>query len=185
MLSSMRGSRTSQIMPALSRHIRPRRGVLSQLRLAVPGVARSARILALKQLLTGTMALCSHYERHPWQIADGNVYRIHYMFNTHHNEQQALANLLLRRIAALQGFPVAHEPEGLDLDPDQIDAEDTPARLSQLLAAHESLLTQAAETTALEKGDGSPYDLTVEEVIRINELHVWALSYLPPVHNCG
>ncbi|MFF4842818.1 ferritin-like domain-containing protein [Streptomyces collinus] len=57
-------------------------------------------------------------------------------------------------------------------------AEEVPAMLSRLLAAHETILTDAHDAAARtgRSGDDGTNDLLVSQVVRTGELHAWFLA---------
>jgi len=136
---------------------------------------------ALNEILADTTILYALYKKHHWNVAGPTFYQLHLLFDKHAEEQLELIDLLAERVQALGGVSVGdprHAAELTTVDRPPDGAEDTPAMLTRLLRAHETIIgkvREAIETTETSKDWGSN-DLLMGDVLRRHELQVWFLS---------
>jgi starvation-inducible DNA-binding protein len=150
------------------------------------GLARNARaecVALLNQILADTMTLRDLYEKHHWQTSGSTFYQLHLMFDTHHDEQEALIDAVAERIQTLGGVSIAmaadvSETTALVRPPR--DREEPAQQLARLVDAHERVLysVRAAARRASALGDDGTNDLLVSEVIRTNEKQAWFVQEL-------
>jgi starvation-inducible DNA-binding protein len=156
-------------------------GHLVKLPIALSDTACREAVENLNQLLADTITLRDLYKKHHWQVAGPTFYQLHLLFDKHHDEQDALVDLLAERIQLLGGVSVAmaHDVAEATLIPRPPKGrEEAPVQISRLLHAHEIVLKEARamERRAAEAGDDGTNDLVVGDVIRRNELQVWFVA---------
>lgn len=135
----------------------------------------------LNQALVDTLMLYHLYKRAHWQVAGHTFYQLHLLFDKHATEQLALVDLIAERVQLLGGIATGmpHDiVEQTNLERAPQGAEEVPAVLTRLLAAHERILMECRglARNAEEHGDFGTNDLLVSNVIRTNELQVWFIA---------
>ena len=156
-------------------------GHLIKLPIALSETACKESVENLNQVLADTMTLRDLYKKHHWQVAGATFYQLHLLFDKHHDEQEALVDLIAERIQLLGGVSVAmaHDVAETTLIPRAPKGrEEVPVQISRLLHAHEIVLKEARAMArrAAEAGDDGTNDLIVSDVIRRNELQVWFIA---------
>jgi len=156
-------------------------GHLIKLPIALSETACKESVENLNQVLADTMTLRDLYKKHHWQVAGATFYQLHLLFDKHHDEQEALVDLIAERIQLLGGVSVAmaHDVAETTLIPRAPKGrEEVPVQISRLLHAHEIVLKEARAMArrAAEAGDDGTNDLLVSDVIRRNELQVWFVA---------
>jgi starvation-inducible DNA-binding protein len=156
-------------------------GHLIKLPIALSETACKESVENLNQVLADTMTLRDLYKKHHWQVAGPTFYQLHLLFDKHHDEQEALVDLIAERIQLLGGVSVAmaHDVAETTLIPRAPKGrEEVPVQISRLLHAHEIVLKEARAMArrAAEAGDDGTNDLLVSDVIRRNELQVWFVA---------
>jgi starvation-inducible DNA-binding protein len=127
------------------------------------------------------MTLRDLYKKHHWQVSGPTFYQLHLLFDKHHDEQEALVDLMAERIQLLGGVSIAmaHDVAETTLIPRPPKGrEEVPVQISRLLHAHEIVLEEARAMArrATDAGDHGTNDLLVSDVIRRNELQVWFVA---------
>jgi starvation-inducible DNA-binding protein len=150
------------------------------------GLARNARaesVAALNMILADTMTLRDLYKKHHWQTSGATFYQLHLLFDTHHDEQEALIDAIAERIQTLGGVAIAMAADVSEttalLRPPR-EREEPTRQLARLADAHELVLyaVRAAARRAAALGDDGTNDLLVSEVIRTNEKQAWFVQEL-------
>lgn len=137
--------------------------------------------VSLNQVLVDTLMLFHLYKKAHWQVAGHTFYQLHQLFDKHAAEQLALVDLIAERVQLLGGIATGmpHDiVEQSNLQRAPQGAEQVPAVLDRLLAAHERILMECRGLAreAEERGDFGTNDLLVSNVIRTNELQVWFVA---------
>ena len=156
---------------------------LADIRLALARRARAESVALLNRILADTMTLRDLYKKHQWQTSGATFYQLHLLFDTHHDEQEALIDAIAERIETLGGVSIAmaadvSETTALVRPPR--DREEPSWQLAQLADAHERVLyaVRAAARRAAALGDDGTNDLLVSDVIRTNEKQAWFVQEL-------
>lgn len=156
-------------------------GTLRQLPIALAEEARSESCRILNEILADTTVLYAHYKKAHWNAAGPTFYQLHLLFDKHAAEQLALIDQIAERVQLLGGVAVGdprHAAELTTIERAPDGAEDVPAQITRLLAAHETILgkvREGIETTEQSKDWGSN-DLLMGDVLRTNELQVWFIA---------
>src|SRR5688572_19096495 len=153
-------------------------GHIVTLPLALPEQTSRHGVENLNQLLADTVTLRDLYRKHHWQVSGPTFRQLHLLFDSHHEQQDALVDKLAERIQTLGGVALAM---GVDIGETTLiprrprGRETVPVQLSRLLHGHEIVLKEARTMArqAAESGDDGTNDLVVSEVVRLNELQVW------------
>lgn len=148
------------------------------------GLSADTRIYScerLNQVLADTQILYGLYKKHHWLMRGATFYQLHLLLDKHAGEQLELVDLIAERVQTLGGVAVGdprHVAEITTIGRPPNGAEEVPAMLSRLLAAHETILIKAHEAAArtAEMGDDGTNDLLVSEVIRTGELEAWFVA---------
>jgi len=156
-------------------------GHLVKLPIALDEDACRQSVEHLNQLLSDTMVLRDLYKKHHWQLAGPTFYQLHLLFDKHHDEQEALVDLIAERIQLLGGVSIAMAQdvaETTSIPRPPKGREEVPVQISRMLHAHEIVLEEARAMARLaaSSGDEGTNDLIVTDVIRRNELQVWFLA---------
>jgi starvation-inducible DNA-binding protein len=156
-------------------------GHLIKLPIALSETACRESVDNLNQILADTMTLRDLYKKHHWQVSGPTFYQLHLLFDKHHDEQEALVDLMAERIQLLGGVSIAmaHDVAETTLIPRPPKGrEKVPVQISRLLHAHEIVLEEARAMArrATDAGDDGTNDLLVSDVIRRNELQVWFVA---------
>ncbi len=156
-------------------------GHLIKLPIALSEAACREAVENLNQLLADAITLRDLYKKHHWQVAGPTFYQLHLLFDKHHDEQDAIVDMIAERIQLLGGVSVAmaHDVAETTLIPRPPKGrEEVPVQISRLLHAHEIVLKEARTMArrAAEAGDDGTNDLLVSDVIRRNELQVWFVA---------
>ncbi|WP_285730336.1 DNA starvation/stationary phase protection protein [Nocardiopsis sp. ATB16-24] len=135
----------------------------------------------LNQVLCDTRILHDLYKKHHWLMRGGTFYQLHLLMDKHADEQAELIDGLAERVQTLGGVAVGdprHVAEITSIPRPPNGAEEVPAMLSRLLAAHETILEDAHDAAARtqELGDDGTNDIMVSDVIRTNELQAWFVA---------
>ncbi|MFD5270249.1 Dps family protein [Streptomyces sp. NPDC058335] len=148
------------------------------------GLAHDARMYScqrLNRILADTQILYGLYKKHHWLLRGATFYQLHLLLDKHADEQLALVDTLAERVQTLGGVALGDtrhvaEITSIPRPPDGV--EEVPAMLSRLLAAHETILTDAHDAASRtgELGDDGTNDLLVSQVIRTGELQAWFLA---------
>jgi starvation-inducible DNA-binding protein len=156
-------------------------GTVKQFPLGLSHDARMYSCQRLNQVLADTQILYGLYKKHHWLLRGATFYQLHLLLDKHAGEQLALVDTLAERVQTLGGVAVGDtrhvaEITSIPRPPDGV--EEVPAMLSRLLAAHETILTDAhdAASRTAELGDDGTNDLLVSQVIRTGELQAWFLA---------
>lgn len=158
-----------------------RYGTLRDLPLALPDGARRVSCALLNEILADSTILYALYKKHHWNVAGPTFYQLHLLFDKHAAEQLALIDQIAERVQLLGGVAVGdprHAAELTTIERAPDGAEDVPAQITRLLAAHETILgkvREGIETTEQSKDWGSN-DLLMGDVLRTNELQVWFIA---------
>lgn len=143
--------------------------------------ARAESCGVLNEILADSTVLYALYKKHHWNVAGPTFYQLHLLFDKHAEEQLELIDLLAERVQALGGISVGdprHAAELTSIERPPDGAEDTPAMLTRLLQAHETIIDKVRsgiETTEKSK-DWGTNDLLMGDVLRRHELQVWFVS---------
>lgn len=175
------GNRSSQ--PLLHQHGTEIQefGTLRLLPLALAHEARVESCQLLNHILADSVILYSLYKKHHWLMRGHTFYQLHLLLDKHAAEQLELIDLLGERVQTLGGVAVAdprHAAEITTIPRPPNGAEEVPAMLSRLLAAHEIVITKVRDAitrTTANRDDGTN-DLLMGDVLRRHELQVWFLA---------
>jgi starvation-inducible DNA-binding protein len=156
-------------------------GTLRLLPIALSAEARGESAQLLNRILADTTILYALYKKHHWNVAGPTFYQLHLLFDKHAVEQLELIDLLAERVQSLGAISVGdprHAAELTRIDRPPDGAEEVPAMLSRLLAAHEIIVTAVRDAidATTKNGDWGSNDLLMSDVLRRNELQVWFLS---------
>jgi starvation-inducible DNA-binding protein len=156
-------------------------GTLRLLPIALSHDARLQSCQLLNQILADTLILYSLYKKHHWQMRGPTFYQLHLLLDKHADEQLALVDMLAERVQLLGGVAIAdprHVAELTTIDRPPNGVEEVPAMLSQLLSAHEAIITavRAAIVQTAQNGDGGSNDLLMGDVLRTHEQQVWGVA---------
>ncbi|MFJ4693817.1 Dps family protein [Streptomyces sp. NPDC088766] len=156
-------------------------GTVKQFPLGLTHDARMYSCQRLNRILADTQILYGLYKKHHWLLRGATFYQLHLLLDKHADEQLALVDTLAERVQTLGGVAVGDtrhvaEITSIPRPPDGV--EEVPAMLSRLLAAHETILTDAhdAASRTAELGDDGTNDLLVSQVVRTGELQAWFLA---------
>ncbi|MFF8833269.1 Dps family protein [Streptomyces sp. NPDC015131] len=156
-------------------------GTLNHLPIGLDHDTRAYSCLRLNRVLADTQILYSLYKKHHWLVRGATFASLHLMLDKHAEAQLALVDALAERVQSLGGVAVGDPRHVAELTavprpPDGV--EKVPAMLSRLLAAHETILTDArdAAARASARGDEGSADLLVSGVVRTGEAQVWFLA---------
>jgi starvation-inducible DNA-binding protein len=156
-------------------------GTLRLLPIALPADARAESAQLLNLILADTTILYALYKKHHWLVAGPTFYQLHLLFDKHADEQLELIDLLAERVQSLGAIAVGdprHAAELTRIERPPDGAEEAPAMIARLLAAHETVI--AAVRDAIERTERSrdmgTNDLLMGDVLRRHELQVWFLS---------
>lgn len=156
-------------------------GTLRLLPIALSSDARSDSCRILNEILADTMILYALYKKHHWLVAGPTFYQLHLLFDKHAEEQLELVDLLAERVQSLGGIAVGdprHAAELTTIDRPPDGAEDVPAMIHRLLAAHETVIEKIR--SAIDKtekaGDWGSNDILMSDVLRRHELQVWFVA---------
>lgn len=156
-------------------------GTLRELPIGLPDRARTESCRLLNEILADTTILHALYKKHHWNVAGPTFYQLHLLFDKHAEEQLELVDALAERVQSLGGIAVGdprHAAELTTVERAPDGAEDVPAQVTRLLAAHETIIDKvrdAIEATEKNKDWGSN-DLLMGDVLRAHELQVWFLA---------
>jgi len=175
------GNRSSQ--PLLHQHGTEIQefGTLRLLPLALAHEARVESCQLLNHVLADSVILYSLYKKHHWLMRGHTFYQLHLLLDKHAAEQLELIDLIGERVQTLGGVAVAdprHAAEITTIPRPPNGAEEVPAMLSRLLAAHEIVITKVRDgitRTTANRDDGTN-DLLMGDVLRRHELQVWFLA---------
>jgi starvation-inducible DNA-binding protein len=142
--------------------------------------ACGACIPALNQLLADSIMLRDLYGEHRWQVAGGDFYPQHLLFDRHCLEQSGLADRIAERIVTLGGAPVVmaqHVAEMTRIARPPTGRESPSGQIARLLVAHDAILSLSHDIVDLSARlrDMVTGALIAEEVIRVSEFQVWHL----------
>jgi starvation-inducible DNA-binding protein len=156
-------------------------GTVRQFPLALSHDTRMYSCERLNQVLADTQILYGLYKKHHWLMRGATFYQLHLLLDKHAGEQLELVDLIAERVQTLGGVAVGdprHVAEITTIPRPPDGAEEVPAMLSRLLAAHETILIEAHDAAArtAEMGDDGTNDLLVSDVIRTGELQSWFLA---------
>ena len=156
---------------------------LGEIRLALARRARAESVAMLNRILADTVTLRDLYKKQHWQTSGATFYQLHLLFDTHHDEQEALIDAIAERIQTLGGAAIAMAADVSEttalLRPPR-DREEPARQLARLADAHELVLyaVRSAARRATALGDDGTNDLLVSEVIRTNEKQAWFVQEL-------
>ncbi len=153
-------------------------GSLVPVHLGLTDKVRHCSVAALNRLLAHTTALRDLYKKAHWQTYGPNFYELHLLFDKHHNEQQALMDVLAERVQTLGGVArvLAHDiAEETRLARAPSGVESSCNQLRRFVEAHEFVLLEARPLAreASAAGDEGSNDVIVSQIIRGNELQSW------------
>lgn len=156
-------------------------GSLRLLPIALAAKARKESCRLLNEVLADSMILYGLYKKHHWLVAGPTFYQLHLLFDKHADEQLELIDLLAERVQSLGGIAVGdprHAAELTDIPRPPDGAEDVPAMIHRLLAAHETTIkrVRAAIDKTEESKDWGSNDLLMGDVLRRHELQVWFVA---------
>lgn len=156
-------------------------GTVRQFPLALSHDARMYSCQRLNRILADTQILYALYKKHHWLVRGHTFYQLHLLLDKHAGEQLALVDGIAERVQTLGGVAVGdprHVAEITEIPRPPDGVEEVPAMLSRLLAAHETVLTEAHDAAArvAEQGDDGTNDLLVSDVIRTGEMQAWFLA---------
>lgn len=156
-------------------------GTVRQFPLALSFDARMYSCQRLNRVLADTQILYALYKKHHWLVRGHTFYQLHLLLDKHAGEQLELVDGIAERVQTLGGVAVGdprHVAEITEIPRPPDGVEEVPAMLSRLLAAHETILTEAHDAAArvAEQGDDGTNDLLVSDVIRTGELQAWFLA---------
>src|SRR5439155_20933442 len=163
-------------------------GSLRFLPIALARDARTESCRLLNEILADTMIIYALYKKHHWLVAGPTFYQLHLLFDKHADEQLEIVDLLAERVQSLGGIAVGdprHVAELTSIERAPDGAEDVPAMITRLLAAHEKVIVRTREAIELteENKDWGSNDLLMSDVLRRNELQVWfTAEHLVDVH---
>lgn len=156
-------------------------GTVKQLPIGLSHDARMYSCQRLNRVLADTQILYGLYKKHHWLLRGATFYQLHLLLDKHAGEQLELVDTIAERVQTLGGVAVGDprhvaEITSIPRPPDGV--EEVPAMLSRLLAAHETILTDAHDAAARtgQSGDDGTNDLLVSQVVRTGELHAWFLA---------
>jgi starvation-inducible DNA-binding protein len=156
-------------------------GKLRLLPIALSAEARAESVQLLNFALADSMILYALYKKYHWLVAGPTFYQLHLLLDKHAGEQLELIDLLAERVQSLGGVAVGdprHAAELTRIERPPDGAEEPPAMLSRLLAAHETIITAVRE--AIDRTDRSKdwgtNDLLMSDVLRRHEMQVWFIS---------
>jgi starvation-inducible DNA-binding protein len=156
-------------------------GTIRQLPIALPDQARAESCELLNAILADTTILYHLYKKAHWNVLGPTFYQLHLLFDKHAAEQLELIDLLAERVQSLGGIAASDprqvaEMTRIERAPDG--AEEVPAMIQRLLAAHETVCgeTRSAIERTESNGDWGSNDLLMGDVLRTNELEVWFVS---------
>ena len=156
-------------------------GSLRLFPIALAADARRESCQLLNHILADSIILYSLYKKHHWLVRGHTFYQLHLLLDKHAGEQLDLIDLLAERIQTLGGVAIAdprHVAEVTTIPRPPNGAEEVPAMLSRLLAAHEIVIPKvrdALQRTAT-NGDDGTNDLLASDVLRRHELQVWFIG---------
>jgi starvation-inducible DNA-binding protein len=156
-------------------------GTLRLLPIALAADVRAESAQLLNLILADTMVLYALYKKHHWLVAGPTFYQLHLLFDKHAEEQLELIDLLAERVQSLGAVAVGdprHAAELTRIERPPDGAEEAPAMIARLLAAHETVITavrEAIERTERAR-DWGTNDLLMGDLLRRHELQVWFLS---------
>src|SRR5215468_6235395 len=155
-------------------------GTVRQFPVGLSFEARMDSCQRLNHVLADSQILYSLYKKHHWLMRGATFYQLHLLLDKHAGEQIQLIDQIAERIQTLGGIAVGdprHVAEITRVPRPPNGAEEVPAMLSRLLAAHEPILTDAHDAAArvAELGDDGTNDLIVSDVVRTNEMEAWFL----------
>jgi starvation-inducible DNA-binding protein len=169
--------------PWLHQHGREiqRFGTVRQFPVALSAETRAYSCQRLNRILADTQILYALYKKHHWLMRGPTFYQLHLLLDKHAGEQLEIIDALAERVQTLGGIAVGdprHAAEITAVPRPPNGAEEVPAMLSRLLAAHEIVLaaTHDAAAEVQARGDDGTNDLLVSEVIRTGELEAWFLA---------
>jgi starvation-inducible DNA-binding protein len=156
----------------------------AELRLLPIALAHEARLEScqlLNQLLADTRILHDLYKKHHWLMRGLTFYQLHLLLDKHAEELDELIDAMAERVQQLGGVAVGdprHVAEITTIPRPPDGAEEVPAMLSRLLAAHETMIGKArdaAERTDA-NGDTTTNDLLTSELLPKSEMQVWFVA---------
>jgi len=156
-------------------------GTLRLLPIALAADVRTESAQLLNRILADSQVLYALYKKSHWQVAGPTFYQLHLLFDKHADEQLELVDLLAERVQSLGAIAVGdprHAAELTRIERPPDGAEEAPAMIARLLAAHETVIEavrDAIERTERAR-DWGTNDLLMSEVLRRHELQVWFLS---------
>jgi starvation-inducible DNA-binding protein len=156
-------------------------GTVRQFPIALSSETRLYACQRLNQLLADTQILYALYKKHHWLMRGATFYQLHLLLDKHADEQLALVDKIAERVQTLGGIAVSdprHVAEITQVPRPPDGCEQVPAMLSQLLEAHELILSDAHDAggRVAALGDDGSNDLIVSDVIRTGELQAWLLA---------
>lgn len=153
-------------------------GELAPVRIGLSAETRHRGVMALNRMLAHTLALRDLYRKNHWQTSGATFYQLHLLFDKHYAEQDELADAIAERVQTLGGVALAlgqdvAQTTKISRAPRGREAPD--AELSELVSAHEVILTEARALAreAAERGDDGTNDLLVSQIVRSNEKQSW------------
>ncbi|MEU4037378.1 Dps family protein [Streptomyces collinus] len=156
-------------------------GTVKQFPISLSHDARMYSCQRLNRVLADTQILYGLYKKHHWLLRGATFYQLHLLLDKHAGEQLELVDTIAERVQTLGGVAVGDsrhvaEITSIPRPPDGV--EEVPAMLSRLLAAHETILTDAHDAAARtgRLGDDGTNDLLVSQVVRTGEPHAWFLA---------
>jgi starvation-inducible DNA-binding protein len=156
-------------------------GTVRQFPLGLSYETRIDSCQRMNHVLADSQILYALYKKHHWLMRGPTFYQLHLLLDKHASEQLALIDLLAERVQTLGGVAMGdprHVAEITCVPRPPDGAEEVPAMLSRLLAAHETILIHAHDDAAraAKLGDDGTNDLLVSDVIRTGELQAWFLA---------
>lgn len=156
-------------------------GTLVHYQLGLDDRARLENVELLNRILADTIVIRDMYKKAHWQVSGATFHQLHLLFEEHHQQQAAIADLVAERVQTLGGVSVATPQDVIQtsrLERAPAAREQVPEQLSRLLDAHERILiqTRVAARLADRNGDLGTNDLLMSDVLRPNEKQVWFLS---------
>jgi starvation-inducible DNA-binding protein len=149
--------------------------------LGLPEDVRGEVAALLNKVVCDTRILHALYKKTHWLMRGPTFYQLHLLMDKHAGEQDELVDALAERVQTLGAVAVGdprHVAELTSVPRPPDGAEEVPAMLSRLLAAHELVMTEVREAAhrADELGDDGSNDLLVSQVLRTNELQAWFVA---------
>lgn len=173
---------TAEAQPKLGQrgHVIQAAGTVRNIPIGLPENVRLENATGLNQILVDSIALRDMYKKHHWQVAGHTFYQLHLLFDKHAEEQTELIDLLAERVQTLGGVAIGmpHDvAEMAKIERPPKGAEEVPAMIDRLAAAHQTILKEARDLAEKsdENKDLGTNDLLASEILRVNELQTWFL----------